>query len=160
MPVCSGCYTKKLRRHPLFKAYLALAAVCFFWGTTYLGIRMALETFPPMILVSVRYIISGSIMMGFALARGLHVPRGRDLAVACFSGLVVLGIGNGALVYAETAIPSGIAGLIISMSPFWMVAAMTGGVVISLIVGGGLMGLVFYSSRAGYGDRASRSYFD
>jgi len=117
------CYPEALRRHPLFKPYLALAAVCLFWGTTYLGIRMALETFPPMMLVSGRYIISGSIVTGFALARCLHVPRGRELAVACFSGLLVLGIGNGALVYAETAIPSGIAGLIVSMSPFWMVAA-------------------------------------
>jgi drug/metabolite transporter (DMT)-like permease len=112
-----------LRRNPLFKPYLALAAVCLFWGTTYLAIRMALESFPPLILVSARYIVSGSILLGFALARGLHVPRGRELAAACFSGLLVLGVGNGALVYAETAIPSGIAGLITSMSPFWMVAA-------------------------------------
>jgi drug/metabolite transporter (DMT)-like permease len=112
-----------LQRHPLFKPYLALGAVCFFWGTTYLGIRMALETFPPLILISSRYIMSGLIMVAFALARGMHLPRGRELAAACFSGLLVLGIGNGALVFAETAIPSGIAGLIVSMSPFWMVAA-------------------------------------
>ena len=111
------------RRHPLLKPYLALAAVCLFWGTTYLAIRMALESFPPLILVSVRYIVSGAILLGFAVARGLHVPRGRELAAACFSGLLVLGVGNTALVYAETAIPSGIAGLIVSMSPFWMVAA-------------------------------------
>jgi drug/metabolite transporter (DMT)-like permease len=97
--------------------------VCFFWGTTYLAIRMALESFPPLILVSARYIVSGAILLGFAVARGLHVPRGRELAAACLSGLLVLGIGNGTLVYAETAIPSGIAGLIISMSPFWMVVA-------------------------------------
>ncbi len=96
--------------------------MCFFWGTTYLAIRMALESFPPLILVSARYIASGGILLAFALARGLHVPRGRELATACFSGLVVLGVGNGALVYAETAVPSGIAGLIVSMSPFWMVA--------------------------------------
>ena len=112
-----------MRRNPLFKPYLALAAVCLFWGTTYLAIRMSLESFPPLILVSARYIVSGSILLGFALVRGLHVPRGRELAAACFSGLLVLGIGNGALVYAETAIPSGIAGLIVSLSPFWMVAA-------------------------------------
>jgi len=112
-----------LQRHPLFKPYLALAAVCLFWGTTYLGIRMALETFPPLILVSSRYIISGSMMVAFALARGMHLPHGRELGSACFSGLLVLGVGNGALVFAETAIPSGIAGLIVSMSPFWMVAA-------------------------------------
>ena len=73
-------------RHPLFKAYLALAAVCFFWGTTYLGIRMSLESFPPLMLVSVRYMISGAILLLFAWARGIYVPRGRELAAACFSG--------------------------------------------------------------------------
>jgi drug/metabolite transporter (DMT)-like permease len=110
-----------LSRHPLFKAYLALIAVCFFWGTTYLGIRMALESFPPVLLVCVRFIISGSILLGFARARGLYLPEGRDLAWACFSGLLTLGIGNGGLVYSETLVPSGIAGLIVTISPFWMV---------------------------------------
>ena len=112
-----------MRHHPLFKPYLALVAVCFFWGTTYLGIRMSLETFPPLMLVCVRYIISGLLLVGFARAKGLYLPRGRELAAACFSGLLVLGIGNGALVFAEVIIPSGIAGLIVSMSPFWMVGA-------------------------------------
>jgi len=96
-------------------------AVCFFWGTTYLGIRMALESFPPMLLVCVRYIISGTVMLVFSQARGLYLPKGRELAWACFSGLLTLGIGNGALVASETMIPSGIAGLIVTISPFWMV---------------------------------------
>ena len=98
-------------------------AVCIFWGTTYLGIRISLESFPPLVLVSARFIMSGSILVLFALARGLHLPRGRELRAACFSGMLVLGVGNTALVFAETAIPSGIAGLIITMSPFWMVSA-------------------------------------
>jgi drug/metabolite transporter (DMT)-like permease len=98
-----------------------LVAVCFFWGTTYLGIRMSLETFAPLQLVSIRYVLSGGIMLLFALARGLPVPRGRELAAVCFSGFLTLGIGNGALVFAETIIPSGIAGLIVTISPFWMV---------------------------------------
>ena len=84
---------------------------------------MSLETFPPLVLVCVRYILSGSILLLFALARGMYLPRGRELAAACFSGLLVLGIGNGALVFSEVLIPSGIAGLIITMSPFWMVGA-------------------------------------
>jgi len=112
-----------LPRHPLFKPYLALVAVCFFWGTTYLGIRMSLETFPPLVLVTVRYLLSGSIMLLFARARGLYLPRGRELAAACISGFLTLGVGNGALVFAEVLVPSGIASLIISISPFWMVAA-------------------------------------
>lgn len=110
-----------MARHPLFKPYLALIAVCFFWGTTYLGIRMSLESFPPLELVCVRYLISGSILLLFAKARGIYLPRGRELAAACFSGFLTLGIGNGALVFSEVLIPSGIAGLIITISPFWMV---------------------------------------
>jgi drug/metabolite transporter (DMT)-like permease len=113
----------KLPRHPLFKPYLALVAVCIFWGTTYLGIRMSLETFSPLQLVSVRYIISGGLTVLFARARGLYLPRGRELAAACFSGFLILGIGNGALVFAEVIIPSGLAGLIVTISPFWMVGA-------------------------------------
>ncbi len=112
-----------MTRHPLFRAYAALVAVCFFWGTTYLGIRMALESFPPILLVCIRYILSGSIMLLFARARGLYLPRGKELAWACFSGMLTLGIGNGALVYSETLVPSGIAGLIVTISPFWMVGA-------------------------------------
>ncbi len=84
---------------------------------------MSLETFPPLVLLSTRYMLSGSITLLFALAKGSQLPRGRELAAACFSGLLVLGIGNGGLVFAEVIIPSGIAGLIVTMSPFWMVGA-------------------------------------
>ena len=82
---------------------------------------MALESFPPMLLVCVRYLISGAIMLVFSRARGLYLPRGKELAWACFSGLLTLSVGNGMLVASETLIPSGIAGLIITIQPFWMV---------------------------------------
>lgn len=106
----------------MFKPYLALAAVCLFWGTTYLGIRMALEMFPPLALLSIRFTLAGAAMLGLARARGMEVPRGGDLAMACGSGLLTLGIGNGALIYAELMIPSGMASLILTFTPFWMVA--------------------------------------
>jgi drug/metabolite transporter (DMT)-like permease len=112
-----------LPRHPLFKPYFALAAVCVLWGTTYLGIRMALESFPPLMLLTVRYLLSGSIMLLIARSRGLYLPRGRELAAACVSGFLTLGVGNGALIFSELLVPSGVAGLIVSISPFWMVAA-------------------------------------
>jgi len=82
---------------------------------------MALEAFPPLVLVSARYILSGSIMMAFALARRIYLPRGRELLFACLSGCLILSIGNVGLVFAEEVIPSGIAGLIITISPFWLV---------------------------------------
>jgi drug/metabolite transporter (DMT)-like permease len=112
-----------LSRHPLFKPYLALVAVCFFWGTTYLAIRMSLESFPPLELVAIRYLLSGSIMLLYAAARRIYIPRGKELAAACLAGLLTLGIGNGALVFSEVLIPSGMACLIITISPFWMVGA-------------------------------------
>jgi drug/metabolite transporter (DMT)-like permease len=110
-----------LSRHPLLKPYLALVAVCFFWGTTYLGIRMSLETFPPLVLVSARFLISGSLLTLFALARGLYVPRGRELVSNAWNGFLLLAIGNSCLVFAELLIPSGMAGLITTISPFWLV---------------------------------------
>ena len=140
------CYAEGLPRHPLFTAYLALGAVCFFWGTTYLGIRMSLESFPPLMLVSVRYMISGAILLLFAWARGIYVPRGRELAAACFSGLFTLGVGNGALVFTELLIPSGMASLIITTQPFWMVgfeALLPGGERLHApTIGGMVVGLV------------------
>jgi drug/metabolite transporter (DMT)-like permease len=102
-------------------AYAALASVCLFWGTTYLGIRMALESLSPAWLVAIRYTISGAILTGVALARGAKFPRGRGLWAATGCGLLILGVGNGTLAWAETIIPSGLASLFITTSPFWMV---------------------------------------
>ena len=95
--------------------------MCLFWGTTYLTIRMSLESFPALTLVAARFLISGTFTLGFAWYRGLHIPRGKELAVSCLAGLGTLGIGNVTLVFAETLVPSGMASLIVSMSPFWMV---------------------------------------
>ncbi len=120
-----------MRSNPHFKAYLALISVCFFWGTTYLGIRIALESIPPLALVAIRFILSGAILLIAARANGAAMPTGRNLRNACISGVLILGIGNGALVFAEVRIPSGLAGLFITISPFWMVgleALLPGGV--------------------------------
>ena len=66
-----------MRSHPHFQAYLALAAVCFFWGTTYLGIRMALESVPPLLLVGLRYTISGAVLLLVAfLPKRTCLPAG------------------------------------------------------------------------------------
>ena len=61
-------------RYPLFPAYAALAAVCFFWGTTYLGIRMALEMFPPPMLLSFRFLLSGGILLVACKWMNLQFP--------------------------------------------------------------------------------------
>jgi drug/metabolite transporter (DMT)-like permease len=110
-------------------AYAALAAVCFFWGTTYLAIRIAIETLPPAFVIFARFTLSGSILLVVARARGAHIPRGRELWIACGCGVMILGIGNAAAVYAEQIIPSGLAGLFVTLTPFWLTGmeAMMGG---------------------------------
>jgi drug/metabolite transporter (DMT)-like permease len=95
--------------------------VCFFWGTTYLGIRMALESFSPVTLVCTRYLISGAVMLAAAAWRGAHLPRGRELWLTAGYGIVTLGIGNGCLAFAEQWVPSGLAALFVTTSPFWLV---------------------------------------
>lgn len=105
---------------PQFWAYAALVSVCFFWGTTYLGIRMALEAFPPMTLVAIRFLISGGLMLIGARLLRIPLPRGRELRQTAWNGVIILGVGNSCLTIAELWIPSGLAALIITISPFWM----------------------------------------
>lgn len=117
-----GCDSvgQQVKRHT-WKAYAALASVCFFWGTTYLGIRMSEESLSPAWLVAIRYLISGTILVGMGLARGSRFPRGKGFWAAAGCGFLILGVGNGSLAYAETIIPSGLASLFITTSPFWLV---------------------------------------
>src|SRR4051794_9338647 len=104
-----------------WRAYLALFAAYFFWGTTYLGIRMALEVFPPILLIGTRYLLSGGILLIAAKLYGAKLPAGREFWLTALFGIIALGGGNGTLVFSEQWIPSGIAALFVTASPFWMV---------------------------------------
>jgi len=122
--------TDLLRNHPHFSAYVALACVCIFWGTTYLGIRIAVEQVPPAALMCVRYLLSGAIILAGAWLRGAQFPRGRELWVAAGCGVLTIGVGTGSLTYAEVWVPSGLASLFVTTGSFWLVgaeAAMPGG---------------------------------
>jgi drug/metabolite transporter (DMT)-like permease len=110
-----------LRKNPHFSAYLALACVCFFWGTTYLGIRIAVQDVPPAALMSMRYLISGGLLLAGAGVAGAHLPRGRELRRTALFGIMTIGFGTGTLVIAEQFLPSGLSALLITTSPFWLV---------------------------------------
>jgi drug/metabolite transporter (DMT)-like permease len=110
-----------LPRHPHFQAYLALAAVCLCWGTTYLGIRIALESMAPAVLMALRYTISGLILLIVAYFSKAHIPSGRELWYTALFGVIIIGTGTGCLVYAEQWVPSGLASVFITISPFWMI---------------------------------------
>src|SRR5689334_21167315 len=103
------------------RAYLALVAVWFFWGTTYLAIRIALESLPPLVILSVRFLISGAILLVAANIKRARLPQGRELWLTALYGVIVLGGGTGSLVFAEQTVPSGLAALLLVTSPFWMI---------------------------------------
>ena len=86
---------------------------------------MALESFPPLALVASRFLISGVLMFCGALWMGAAIPRGRELWLTALNGVLILGIGNGCLTWAETLIPSGLAALFLTTSPFWMACVAT-----------------------------------
>ena len=101
-------------------AYAAWIAVCLIWGTTYLAIRVALETIPPALVGALRFIIAGVVLAGILKLRGVPlpaVPQWRGLAIV---GLLLIGVGNGMVVVAEQWVPRGIAAVVIATAPFWM----------------------------------------
>ena len=101
-------------------AWFAWIAVCVIWGTTYFGIRVSLETMPPMLMGGLRWTVAGGLLGAYMLARGERLPRGRDLRSALLLGFLMLVLGNGGVVWAEMYVPSGLAAVVIAASPFWM----------------------------------------
>src|SRR5688572_25962351 len=108
-------------KHERAWAYAAFAIVCVVWGTTYLGIAIALETIPPLLLTGTRFVAAGLIMLLIARLRGETLPRDRrTLGNLALIGFLMVGVGNLAVVWAELYVPSGIAALLVATAPFWM----------------------------------------
>ena len=109
------------RNKDLWKAYLALACVCFFWGTTYLGIRIGVRTLPPLWLVGIRQTLAGGLICAYFLLRRQPLPSWRQLKTLLIAGCLMIVIGNGVVAWAELYIPSGLAALLCSLVPFWII---------------------------------------
>lgn len=146
---------------PRWKIACALAIVYVVWGSTFLAIRVGVATMPPFFLAAMRFTIAGLIL--YIPARWHHAQRVplRHWASAAWIGLLLLVTGNGVVVWAEQRIPSGLAALIISTVPLWMVClpAITspkhrpsGRIVAGLIMGLGGVAILIPHSRLSGGD--------
>jgi len=102
------------------KAYAAWGAVCLFWGTTYLAIRIGVRTLPPALFAGVRFFVAGSVFLAYLRMRGVSFPRRRELLNIAIVGILLLVIANGCVVWAEQWVPSGLAALIVATLPFWV----------------------------------------
>jgi len=103
-------------------AWIAFIAVCVIWGTTYLAIKVALETIPPFLMGGIRYVIAGTVLGGYLVARGEALPPMREWGSLAWLGVLMIGLGNGGVNWAEQYLASGITAVVIATSPFWMVA--------------------------------------
>lgn len=117
--------TEKTRR-----AWIAWVAICVIWGTTYLAIKVALGTIPPLLMGGFRYLIAGAIMLAVIKIQGRRLPPWSAWPSQALIGCIMLGFGNGGVVIAEQYLTSGLTAVLVGTSPFWMVgidAAFPGG---------------------------------
>jgi drug/metabolite transporter (DMT)-like permease len=98
---------------------LAFAAVYLIWGSTYLGIRFAVETLPPFLMGGARFLTAGAVLYGLLRATGHPRPARGTWGNAAVIGALLLGIGNGGVNWAEQKVTSGMTALIIAGTPLW-----------------------------------------
>lgn len=131
----------------------AFAAVYIVWGSTYLAIRYAVATMPPLLMAGSRFAISGAILFAWARARGAAKPTAAEWRTAAVTGFLLICVGNGSVAWAERRVPSGLSALLVAVVPLWMVLldwlrpggnrprlAVVAGVVLGLIGLGVLVG--------------------
>ncbi len=121
---------------------LALLALYVVWGSTYLGIRFALESWPPFMLAAIRFVFAGTLMYGWLRWRGHAAPSRLQWRNAAITGVLLLMLGNGLVCYAEQSVSSGIAAVAVASMPLF--AGLFGGLmgewprrreIIGLVVG-------------------------
>ncbi len=106
----------------LTKAYLALAVVCVAWGTTYFAMLIGVKTFPPFMFSGIRQTTAGIILLAFLLfSRRLSKLSRQDVLHLCIPGILMISLGNGIIGWSERYIPSGLAALIVSIMPVYIV---------------------------------------
>ena len=100
---------------------VALLALYIVWGSTYLAIRFAIETIPPFLMAATRFLVAGSLLLCWMRLRGAPWPKPSEWREASIvGGLMLLG-GNGGVCWAEQTVPSGVAALVVSTVPIWVV---------------------------------------
>jgi drug/metabolite transporter (DMT)-like permease len=98
---------------------ISLISLYILWGGTYLGMRVALQSFPPFLLAGTRFLVAGGLMFAFLRARGAALPTRREWLGAALVGTLLLVGGNGGVTFAEQWVASGLAAVAIGAVPLW-----------------------------------------
>jgi drug/metabolite transporter (DMT)-like permease len=108
------------RRTPIWIGLLILYVV---WGSTYLGIAIAVDTIPPFLMAATRFVLAGVVLLGWSVARegrAFAMPPAREWRDSAIVGALLLGGGMGMVAFGEQTVPSGITALLIAMMPVWV----------------------------------------
>jgi len=107
-----------MNNRPSYLPYLALAAVCIIWGTTYLALRIAVLHFPPFLFTAIRQTTAGLLLLGFMFTFGKAAfPSIDHILRQAIGGFFMISMGNGLVAWGEMHIPSGVAAIICSLMP-------------------------------------------
>src|SRR5215470_918485 len=106
-------------RSESIKIALAFVAIYVVWGTTYLAIRYAVETIPPLVTAGVRHTVAGLILLAIAWSRGYR-PRREHWIAGSVLGVLFFLVGHGSLHWAEKYVASGLASLLVASEPLWI----------------------------------------
>jgi drug/metabolite transporter (DMT)-like permease len=112
-----------VQRRPVSKAMVVIAfgIVYIVWGSTYFFIKVAIQGIPPMIMAGMRFFLAGLLLMTWCIIKGEKLFNRRDISRAVIGGLLLLFIGNGAVVLSEKFLSSSLVAVIASTSPIWVV---------------------------------------
>lgn len=119
----SGSGTGASNKDAPSRAALVAAFLCIYtvWGSTYLGIKFAVETLPPFFTGAVRFLVAGGLLMAWSVWRGARRPTRPELQSALIIGGALLFVGNGAVSWASHRVPSGMTSLLVATVPLWVV---------------------------------------
>ena len=139
------------KRESLLGAYLAFGAICIIWGTTFVAIRVVIETIPTLLVTGIRFTIAGALLLAIARLTKARFPReAAEWKHQALAGIVMAGAGNALVVFAEHSLTGGMAALLAATIPIWMAimqaargeAPLTARAVIGLAIGFGGVGLL------------------
>lgn len=100
---------------------IAFAAIYIIWGTTYVGISLAIRTLPPFVSGAIRFLLAAALLYGWIRSKSPQPMTGVPLGKALITGVLLSGIGNGFVIFAQQGIPSGIAALVVAAMPVFVV---------------------------------------
>ncbi len=113
--------TLNKKNAPLLMVILAFAIIYIVWGSTYFFIQKAIIGFPPLLMGAIRFLAAGTLMLGWSMLRREKLVVKKDVKNAVISGVLMLFVGTGAVIWVEQYLPSAMVAIMVSSGPLWFI---------------------------------------